>query len=66
MSGPMLADRLTALQSDLKVLFISGYDNTHLVQKNVVEKGHALLPKPFTVAELRTKMGGLLAPIEGA
>ncbi len=61
MSGPMLADRLSALQPGLKVLFISGYDNTHLVQKYVVEKGHALLPKPFTVADLRTKMGGLLA-----
>jgi len=42
MSGPMLADKLTELQPELKVLFISGYDNTHLVQKYVVEKGHAL------------------------
>src|ERR1035441_8061837 len=63
MSGPMLADRLTALQSDLKVLFISGYDNTHLVQKYRSEEGYALLPKPFTVADLRTKMSGLLARI---
>ena len=67
MSGPMLADKLSALQPGLKVLFISGYDNTHLVQKYVVEKGHALLPKPFTVAELRTKMSELLArPNAGA
>jgi len=65
MSGPMLADKLTALQAGLKVLFISGYDNTHLVQKYVVEKGHALLPKPFTVAELKTKMRGLLVRAEG-
>ncbi len=43
MSGPMLADKLSALQPDLKVLYISGYDNTHVVQKYVVEKGHALL-----------------------
>jgi len=60
MSGPMLADRLTALQPDLKVLYISGYDNTHVVQKYVVEKGHALLAKPFVVEELRTKIGQLL------
>ncbi|HUP04209.1 MAG TPA: response regulator [Bryobacteraceae bacterium] len=60
MSGPMLADKLTALQSDLKVLFISGYDNTHMVQKYVVEKGHALLPKPFTVLDLKSKVNGLL------
>jgi CheY-like chemotaxis protein len=60
MSGPMLADKLTALQPDLKVLYISGYDNTHVVQKYVVEKGHALLAKPFTVVELRNKVKELL------
>ncbi|SPE42660.1 hypothetical protein SBA3_650009 [Candidatus Sulfopaludibacter sp. SbA3] len=60
MSGPMLADRLTALQPGLKVLYISGYDNTHVVQKYVVEKGHALLPKPFTVEELRAKVREIL------
>lgn len=62
MSGPMLADKLTALQPDLKVLYISGYDNTHVVQKYVVEKGHALLPKPFTADALREKMESLLHP----
>lgn len=60
MSGPMLADKLTALQPDLKVLYISGYDNTHVVQKYVVEKGHALLSKPFTVEELQAKVNELL------
>lgn len=62
MSGPMLADKLTALQPDLKVLYISGYDNTHVVQKYVVEKGHALLAKPFTVDALRQKMESMLHP----
>ncbi len=61
MSGPMLADRLTALQPDLKVLYISGYDNTHVVQKYVVEKGHALLTKPFNLDDLRAKVSTLLA-----
>lgn len=60
MSGPMLADKLSALQPNLKVLYISGYDNTHLVQKYIVERGHALLPKPFTMDELRGKMAELL------
>lgn len=62
MSGPMLADKLSELQPELKVLYISGYDNTHVVQKYVVERGHALLAKPFTVEELRRKMGELLKP----
>ena len=60
MSGPMLADKLGSLQPDLKVLYISGYDNTHVVRKYVVERGHALLAKPFTMEELRGKMSQLL------
>src|SRR5690348_3167735 len=60
MSGPMLADKLSALQPDLKVLYISGYDNTHVVQKYVVEKGHALLAKPFTMQELQNKVSEML------
>jgi CheY-like chemotaxis protein len=66
MSGPMVADKLTAMQPDLKVLYISGYDNTHVVQKYVVEKGHALLSKPFTLEQLKTKMAELLEPAEHA
>lgn len=62
MSGPMLADKLTELQPDLKVLYISGYDNTHVVQHYVVERGHALLPKPFTTEEIQAKMQELLKP----
>src|SRR5690349_5167987 len=63
MSGPMLADKLTEIQPDLKVLYISGYDNTHVVQKYVVEKGHALLSKPFTVDEIQSKVRELISPI---
>jgi CheY-like chemotaxis protein len=62
MSGPMLADKLSLIQPDLKVLYISGYDNTHVVQKYVVEKGHMLLPKPFTMEELQAKVKELLQP----
>jgi two-component system cell cycle sensor histidine kinase/response regulator CckA len=62
MSGPMLADKLAALQPDLKVLYISGYDHTQVVRKYVVEKGHALLAKPFSVESLRQKMESLLRP----
>ena len=61
MSGPMLADKLTEIQPDLKVLYISGYDNTHVVQKYVVEKGHALLSKPFTVEEMKSKVREMLS-----
>src|SRR5215472_16813192 len=61
MSGPMLADRLLEQQPDLRVLFMSGYDNTNVVQRYVIEKGHALLHKPFTVEELGRKVAELLS-----
>lgn len=62
MSGPMLADKLSELQPDLKVLYISGYDSTQVVQKYVIERGHSLLSKPFTGEELHSKMWELLHP----
>ena len=62
LSGPMLAERLIALQPDLKVLYISGYDSTAVVQRFVVEKGFALLTKPFTAAALKSKIKELLQP----
>lgn len=62
MSGPMLADKLSQIQPHLKVLYISGYDNTHVVQKYVVERGHMLLAKPFTMDELQAKVQELLQP----
>jgi two-component system cell cycle sensor histidine kinase/response regulator CckA len=62
MAGPTLADQLTELKPDLRVLFMSGYDNRQVVQKYVVEKGHMLLPKPFTVQQLEDKVSEALKP----
>jgi len=53
MSGPMLVDHLRGLAPDLKVLFMSGYDDRHVVQRYVVDKGFQLIAKPFTVKSLR-------------
>ena len=63
MSGPMLADKLTEMQPDLKVLFISGYNGTHVVQRYVVEKGYALLPKPFDLHALGAKVQEMLGAV---
>jgi CheY-like chemotaxis protein len=53
MSGPMLVERLRQTDPDLKVLFMSGYDDRHVVQRYVVDKGFHLIAKPFTVSSLR-------------
>lgn len=56
MSGPMLADALIEIQPDLQVLFMSGFDNTQVVQHYVLERGFSLLIKPFTMEQLREKV----------
>ena len=56
MSGPMLVDRLLAMQPSLPVLFMSGYDDRQIVQRYVVKEGFALLPKPFTLESLSEKV----------
>jgi two-component system, cell cycle sensor histidine kinase and response regulator CckA len=60
MSGPMLADRLVEIQPDLRVLFMSGFDGTQVVQRYVVERGYSLLVKPFTMDQLRQKVRDVL------
>ena len=60
LSGPMVADRLTELQPGLRVLYMSGYDSTNVVQRYVIDKGHALLTKPFTERQLAKKVREVL------
>ncbi|MDP9168977.1 MAG: response regulator [Acidobacteriota bacterium] len=61
MSGPMLVDRLLSVEPDIRVLFMSGYDDRQVVQRYVVEKGFTLIPKPFTVQGLGAAVTDVLA-----
>jgi DNA-binding NtrC family response regulator len=61
MSGPMIADQIAALKPNIKVLFMSGYDSTQVVQRYVVERGYSLLVKPFTMEQLERKVRSVLA-----
>jgi CheY-like chemotaxis protein len=60
MSGPMIADQIAAIKPDIKVLFMSGYDGTQVVQRYVVEKGYSLLIKPFSMDQLEAKVRAVL------
>jgi DNA-binding NtrC family response regulator len=51
MSGPMIADEIAALKPAIKVLFMSGFDGTQVVQRYIVEKGYSLLVKPFSMEQ---------------
>jgi hypothetical protein len=44
----------------LRVLFMSGFDGTQVVQRYVLERGFSLLVKPFTMEQLREKVRGAL------
>ena len=60
MSGPMAADQIAAMKPGIKVLFMSGYDSSQVVQRYVVEKGYSLLSKPFTMEQLGEKVQKVL------
>ncbi|HWF10657.1 MAG TPA: response regulator [Bryobacteraceae bacterium] len=66
MSGPMIADEIATLKPGIKVLFMSGFDGTQVVQRYVVEKGYSLLVKPFTMEQLERKVQGLLSETAAA
>jgi len=57
----MIADQISALKPDIKVLFMSGYDGTQVVQRYVVERGYSLLTKPFSMEQLESKVRAVLS-----
>jgi CheY-like chemotaxis protein len=63
MSGPQLAERLISLQPSLKVLFMSGYDHSHVVQTYVLDRGCNLISKPFTASQMMQTVKALVAPV---
>jgi CheY-like chemotaxis protein len=66
MSGRELADRLRAAQPDLRVLYVSGYTETGIVNEGVIEPGTAFLRKPFQQEELARKVRQVLDASNGA
>lgn len=61
MNGRVLAERLLARAPGLRVLYISGYADTELLPKGVLEEEITLVQKPFTPDELLEAVAGMLA-----
>jgi PAS domain S-box-containing protein len=60
LSGPELARRLAPLRPQMKVLYISGYTDDALGQHGALDRGIALLQKPFTPEALAAKVREVL------
>jgi two-component system, cell cycle sensor histidine kinase and response regulator CckA len=60
MTGRALADRLVALQTGLRVLYMSGYTDSAIADQGVLEPGTYLLHKPFTEETLIQKVREVL------
>ncbi len=60
MGGRDLADQLLELRPRMKVLFMSGYTDTAIVNHGVLDPGTAFLQKPFTAELLDRKVREVL------
>ncbi len=64
MSGWLLAERLSVLRPEMKVLFISGYSDQIVTRDRQLQDGVALLEKPFSPESLARKVRKMLDSAE--
>ncbi len=60
MNGRELADRLTSVRPETRVLYMSGYTENAIGHNGVLEPGTNLLQKPFTLPALKAKVREVL------
>jgi len=56
MHGPELAERLSSLYPEMKVIYMSGYVEDVISHQGILEKGMEYIQKPFTVNDLARKV----------
>ncbi|HEY7547619.1 MAG TPA: PAS domain S-box protein [Blastocatellia bacterium] len=60
LSGPELAERLTRVRPEMKVLYMSGYTDNELARHGIVDTDVAFIQKPFTPTSLSLKVREVL------
>jgi PAS domain S-box-containing protein len=63
MNGTQLASHFSALHPEMKVLYVSGYNDDVIVRHGVLEPGLVLLQKPFSPRALARKVDEVLATV---
>jgi PAS domain S-box-containing protein len=58
--GPQLVEKLTERRPELKVLLTSGFSDSSLMHRSVLDGSVVLLPKPYQLEELARRVRGLL------
>ena len=66
MSGPSVAEALSALRPSIRVLYMSGDMDEAIVKTGVLEDGKPFLQKPFTPLQLARKIREVLDKVETA
>ena len=67
MSGPAVAEALSALRPSIRVLYMSGYTDEAIVKTGVLDEGKPFLQKPFTPMQLAKRIREVLdAPETGS
>jgi two-component system cell cycle sensor histidine kinase/response regulator CckA len=62
LSGREVAERMRATRGDLRVLYMSGYTDDAILRRGVLTQGSSLIQKPFSAADLTTRVSEMLAP----
>lgn len=60
MSGRELADLVRRLQTNIKVLYTTGYTRNAIVHNGILDAGTGLLTKPFSLEDLASKVRKIL------
>ena len=59
-SGRQLAEAVTMIKPDVRVLFMTGYTQSAVVHNGVLDTGTHLISKPFTVHQLSVELDALM------
>jgi len=62
MDGKELATRLAKLQPEIRVLYMSGYPETVIAHKGILDPGIDYIQKPFNPDALATRVRDMLKP----